>query len=196
MCLDEQQSIIDDFDMISSWWLTTISIVKFNGWNYMQWLGEMAHLLEQKQVYGIGTGVNEWPADPADDAATAEYATAVGKLALRVAVRDWLKQHGTARSMILLGTELPLQASYMKITDARTLWEKPMMVYKATLEFNVFQMREELLGIRLEDCDDVDTYAVRIDRKFMDYTLWSEPFTSSSDTTRTLRKLTKQEDVF
>jgi len=136
---------------------TAISIAKFNGSNYKQWSGEMALLLEQKQVYGIVSGEDERPEDPAEDATAAE------KLAHRAVVKDWVKQHGTARSTILLGMEPRLQASYMEITEARTLWEKLATAYKAKLKFNVFQIREELLGIRLEDCDDVDTYALQID---------------------------------
>jgi hypothetical protein len=86
----------------------------------------------------------------------------------------------------------------MEITDARTLWEKLATAYKAKLKFNVFQIREELLGIRLEDCDDVDTYALWIDQKVKDYNLCSEPSTSTllSDATRTLAKMTDKEHVF
>ena len=169
---------------------TAISIAKFNGSNYKQWSGEMALLLEQKQVYGIVTGEDERPEDPAE-----QDATAAEKLAHRAAVKDWVKQHGTARSTILLGIEPRLQASYMEITDARTLWEKLATAYKAKLKFNVVQIREELLGIRLKDCDDVETYALRIDQKVKDYNLCSEPSTSDA-TTRTLAKMTDEEHVF
>ena len=61
---------------------TAISIAKFNGSNYEQWSGEMALLLEQKQVYGIVMGEDERPEDPAEDATAAE------KLAHRAAVND------------------------------------------------------------------------------------------------------------
>jgi len=170
---------------------TAISIAKFNGSNYKQWSGEMALLLEQKQVYGIVTGEDERPEDPAEDATAAE------KFAHRAAVKDWVKQHGTARSTIMLGMEPRLQASYMEITDARTLWEKLATAYMAKLKFNVFQIREELLGILLEDCDDVDSYALRIDQKVKDYNLCSEPSTSTSDAkTRTLAKMNDEEHVF
>jgi len=40
---------------------TGITIAKFNGSNYKQWSGEMALLVEQKQVYGIVTGEDEQP---------------------------------------------------------------------------------------------------------------------------------------
>jgi len=150
----------------------------------------MALLVEQKQVYGIVTGEDERPEDPAE-----QDATAAEKLAHRAAVKDWVKQHGTARSTILLGMEPRLQASYMEITDARTLWEKLTTAYKAKLKFNVFQIREELLGLRLEECDDVETYALRIDQKVKDYNLCSEPSTSDAKT-RTLAKMTDEEHVF
>jgi len=60
--------------------------------------------------------------------------------------------------------------------------------------FNVFQIWEELSGIRLEDYDDVETYAFRIDQKVKDYNLCSEP--SSSDATTTLAKMTDEVHVF
>jgi hypothetical protein len=40
-----------------------------------------------------------------------EQCTAAEKLAHRAAVKDWVKQYCTARSTILLGMELQLQAS-------------------------------------------------------------------------------------
>jgi len=86
-----------------------------------------------------------------------------------------------------------LRASYMEITDGRTLWEKLATAYKATLKFDVFQIREELLEIRLEDCDDVDAYALRIDQKMKDYNLCSEPSTLD---VKTSAKMTDKEHVF
>ena len=62
------------------------------------------------------------------------------------------------------------------------------------MKFNVFQIREELLGLRLEDCDEVDTYALQINQKVNDYNLHSEQ--SSSDVTKTLAKMTDEEHVF
>jgi len=169
---------------------TAISIAKFNQSNYKQWSREVALLLEQKQVYGIVAGEDEQPDDPAEDATAAE------QLAHRAAVKDWVKRHCTALSTILLGMEPRLQASYMEITDARTLWEKLATAYKAKLNFNVFQIREELLGIRLEDCDDVDSYASRIDQKVKHHNRCSEPSRSSSHARRTLAKMTDEEHMF
>jgi len=67
-----------------------------------------------------------------------------------------------------------LQALYLEITEARTLWEKLATVYKSKLKFNVFEIRQELVGIRLEDCYDVDTYASQIDQKVKDYNFCTE----------------------
>jgi len=86
--LDEQRSIIDDFGIdILIMTCTAISIAKFNRSNNKQWSGEMALLLEQKQVYGIVKGEDMRPEDLAEDATAAE------KLAHQAAVTDWVKQH-------------------------------------------------------------------------------------------------------
>jgi len=86
-----------------------------------------------------------------------------------------------------------LPASYMEITDPRTLQETLATAYKAKLKFNIFQIREELLGIRLEDCDDVDTYALRIGQMVKDYNLCAEPSTSDA---KTLGKMTDEQHLF
>jgi hypothetical protein len=61
------------------------------------------------------------------------------------------------------------------------------------LKFKNCQTRKELLGTRLEDCDDVDTYALRIEQKVKDYNLCSQA--SWSDWTRTLGMMTDLEQV-
>jgi hypothetical protein len=47
-------------------------------------------------------------------------------------------------------------------TAARTLCDMLGMVYKVHMIFNVCQIKKELLGIRIKDNDNGDTYAVRI----------------------------------
>jgi len=126
-CPDVQWSIIDGFDIdILTMTSTARSIGKLNGSNYMQWSGEMALLLEQKQLNGKITGEDEWPEDPAE-----QDATSAESLAHKAAVKDWVKRHGTGQWTILLGMEPQLLASYMEITDARTLWEKLATAYNA-----------------------------------------------------------------
>jgi len=61
------------------------------------------------------------------------------------------------------------------------------------LKFNVFQVWQELLGIGLEDCDNVDTYTQSIDQKVKDHNLCLEPSTSD---VKTLAKMTNEEHVF
>jgi hypothetical protein len=117
----------------------------------------MAFRLGQKQVNGIVTGEDEQPEDPAEDATAAE------NLAHWALVQDWIKEYGTMPSTILLSMEPRLQASYMQIRDTWILWEKLAMAYQANLVFNGLQICEELLGITLDDCDDVETCALRID---------------------------------
>ena len=67
-------------------------------------------------------------------------------------------------------------------------------MYKAKLKFNVFQIWQKLSGIGLEECDDVETYALQIDQTVTDYSLCSEP--SSSDATRTLVEISDEAHVF
>jgi len=186
--LDVQRCITDDFDidilMMSS---GTILIAKFNGSKYKQWSGEMALPLEQKQVYGMVTAEVEHPYDTAADAAAPD------QLAHQAGVNDLVKLQGTARSMILLDLEPRLEASYIEITHAQRLWEILATAYMAKLKFNVFQIREGSLGLRLKD-HDVDAYALQIDQKVKNYNLFSEPL--SLNGTRTLAKMTPKEHVF
>jgi hypothetical protein len=93
---------------------TTITITKFNGTNYAQWATEMALLLEQKQVYGIITGYDDKPEDPAENATATEKA----------ACKDLMNRHCVARSTILLGIERRIQPEYTVVDDAMTLCEK------------------------------------------------------------------------
>lgn len=123
-------------------------------------------------------------------------ATAMAKLTHRAAPKYWVTQHGTGRSTFLLGMEPWVQALNMPITDTRTLWETLATEYRSKLKFDIFQIREERLGMRCEDCEDVDTYALRIDQKVKVNKLSSEPWTSFPETTRTLAKMTNEEHLF
>jgi hypothetical protein len=67
---------------------TAISIKKFDGTDYKSWSLEIEILLEQKQVLGIVNGTEEAP-DAKD----------------RTEFKAWKKQHGIARSTILLAME-------------------------------------------------------------------------------------------
>jgi len=132
---------------------TTITITKFNGKNYAQWVTEMALLLEQKQAYGIITGYVDKPEEPAANATAT----------VKAAFKDWMNRHGVARSTIVLGMEAGIQAEYTVLEEAKTLWDKLASAYKSKLKLNIFEIREDLWSIKLQDWGDVDNYASRTD---------------------------------
>jgi len=177
---------------------TTITITKFNGTNYAQWATEMALLLEQKQVYGIIKGYDDKPEEPAANATATEKA----------AFKDWMNRHGVARSTILLGVEPSIQAEYTVVDDAKTLWEKLASAYKSMLMRNIFEIREDIWSIKLQDCRDVNNYVSRIDRKVKDYNLCTGPTAGPSTTgtdaantdtdanAKTIAKMSEPEHIF
>jgi len=175
---------------------TTITITKFNGTNYTQWATEMALLLEQKQVYGIIQGYDDKPEEQAANATATEKA----------AFKDGMNRHGVARSTILLGMEPRIQAEYTVVDNAKTLWEKLTSAYKSKLKLNIFEIREDLSSIKLQDCGDVDNYASLIDRNIKDYNLCPGPTatsTASNDAAdtdtdpnaKTIAKMSEQEHI-
>jgi hypothetical protein len=75
------------------------------------------------------------------------------------------------------------------------------------LELNIFEIREDLWSIKLQDCRDVDNYASRIDRNVKDYNLCAGPTaistagTDAADTdtdanAKTIVKMSEQEHIF
>jgi len=109
-----------------------------------------------------------------------------------------------ARSTILLGMETTIQVEYTVVDDAKTLWEKLASAYKSKLKLNIFEIREDIWGIKLQDCGDVDNYASRIDRKVKDYNLCAGPTAPSTtdtdatdtDSAKTIAKMSEQEHIF
>jgi hypothetical protein len=83
---------------------TGITIKKFDGTDYKSWSLEIEILLEQKQVLGIIDGTEEAP-DAKDG----------------TQFKAWKKQHGIARSTILLAMERSLQQQYGVQKDAKAL---------------------------------------------------------------------------
>jgi len=161
-----------------------------NGMNYAQWATEMALLLEQKQVYGISKGYDDKPEEPAAITTATEKAS----------FKDWMNRHGVARSTILLGMEPRIEAEYTVVEDAKTLWEMLESAYKSKLKLNIFESREDLWSLKLQDCGEVDNYASRIDRKVKDYNLCAGPTTTDSDadmdSAKTIPKMSEQEHIF
>jgi len=163
----------------------------FHGMNYARWATEMALLHKQKQVYGIIKGYDDKQVEPAANVTSTEKA----------ALKDWMNPHGVARSSILLSMERRIQAEYMVVNDAKRLWEMLASVYKSQLRFNIFEIRADLGSIKLQDCRDVDNYALQIDQKVKDYNLWAGPSTTDTDATdtdsaKTIAKMSEQEHIF
>jgi hypothetical protein len=176
--------------------LTTSTITKCNGTNNAQWATETGLLLEQEQVYGIIEVFNDKPEEPAANVTAKEKAP----------FKNWMKHHGVARSTILLGMEQRIQAEYNVVEDAKTLWEKLASAYKSKLKLNIFEIREDHWSIKLQDCGDVDNYALRIDRKVKYDNLCAGPIAPSTagtdaadtdtDSATSIAKMSEQEHIF
>jgi len=91
------------------------------------------------------------------------------------------------------------------VEEAKTLWEKLASAYKSKLKLNIFEIREDLWSIKLQDCGDVDNYALRIDRNVKDYNLCAGPIAPSiagtdaadtnMDTVKTIVRMSDQEHI-
>jgi len=146
-------------------------------------------------VYGIIKGYDDKPEEPAANATATE----------KPAFKDWMNRHGVARSTIRLGMEPRIQVEYTVVDDAKTLWEKLASAYKSKLKPNIFEIREDLWSIKLQDCGDVDNYASQIDWNIKDYTLCTGPIAPSTagidaaDTdanAKSIAKMSEQEHIF
>jgi hypothetical protein len=80
----------------------------------------------------------------------------------------------------------------------KMLWENLASSYKSKLKLNIFEIKEDLWSIKLQDCGDVDNYASRINRKVKDYNLWAGPSTTDTvmDSAKTTAKMSEQEHMF
>jgi hypothetical protein len=113
---------------------TAISIKMFDGTDYNSWSLEIEILLEQKQVLVIVDGTEEAP----DAKDTTE-------------LKPWKKQHGIARSTILLAMERSLQQQYGVQKDAKGLWVQLKEDSKSNVKLNVWALRDEMSAVGLSD---------------------------------------------
>jgi hypothetical protein len=150
---------------------TAITIKKFDGTDYKSWSLEIEILLEQKQVLGIVDGTEEAP-DAKDGT---EF-------------KAWKKQHGIARSTILLAMERSLQQQYGVQKDAKALWDQLKEDYKSKVKLNVWALRDEMSAVRLSDCENVQEYASKIQSYVDDFNLCADTDTSSSTGSGTMPK--------
>jgi len=134
---------------------TAITIKMFDGTDYNSWSLEVEILLEQKQVLGIVDGTEEAPEDVTE-------------------VKSWKKQHGMARSTILLTMERSLQQQYGVQQDAKALWDQLREDYKSKVKLNVWALRDEMSAVRLSDCENIQEYTSQIQSYVNDFNLCAE----------------------
>jgi hypothetical protein len=123
---------------------------------------EIEILLEQKQVLGIVDGTEEAP-DAKDGT---EF-------------KAWKKQHGIARSTILLAMERSLQQQYGVQKDAKALWDQLKEDYKSQVKLNVWALRDEMSAVKLSNCENVQEYASKIQGHVNDFNLCADSSTGS-----------------
>jgi hypothetical protein len=90
-------------------------------------------------------------------------------------------------------------AEYTVVDNAKTLWENPASAYKSVLKLNIFEIREDLWSIKLQDCGDVDNYALWIDQSVKNCNLCTGPTTTDTDSNvnaKTIAKISEQEHIF
>jgi len=139
---------------------TAITIKKFDGTDYKSWDLEIEILFKQKQVLGIVDGTEE--------ALDAKDGTEF---------KAWKKQHGIARSTILLAMERSLQRQYGIQKDAKALWDQLKEDYISKVKLNVWALRDEMSAVRLSDCKNVQEYASKIQGYVNDVNLCAESST-------------------
>jgi len=142
--------------------LTAISIKKFDSTDYKSWCLEIDILLEQKQVLSIVNGTEQAP----DTTDTTEF-------------KAWKKQHGIARSTVLLAMERSLQQQYGVQKDAMALWDQLKEDDKSKVKLNVWALRDEMSAVKLRDCDNVQEYASKIQGYVNDFNLYADSSTGS-----------------
>jgi len=141
---------------------TAITIKKFDGTDYKSWSLEIEILLEQKQVLGVVDGTEEAP-DAKD----------------RTEFEAWNKQHGIARSTILLAMERSLQQPYGVQNDAKVLLNQLKEDYKSKVKLNVWALRDEMSAVKLSNCENVPEYASKIQGHVNDCNLCADRSTGS-----------------
>jgi hypothetical protein len=67
---------------------------------------------------------------------------------------------------------------------------------KLKLKLNIFEIRDDLWSVKLEDCGDVNNYASRIDWNVKDYNLCPQQATTNTDadtnSAKTIAKMSEQ----
>jgi len=121
---------------------TAIPFKTFDGTDYKSCSLEIEILLEQKQILGIVDGTEEAP----DAKDSTEF-------------KAGHKQHGIARSTILLAMEQSLQQQYSVQKDTKALWDHLKKDYKSMVKLKVWALRGEMSAVRLSDYENVQEYS-------------------------------------
>jgi hypothetical protein len=135
-------------------------------------------------VYCVIKGDDGKPEEPVPNATAAEKA----------AFNDCMNRQCVARSIIKLGMELRIQAENKVVDDVKMLWEKLASAYKSILKLNIFDMREDLWSIKLQDCRDFNNYASWIDRKVQDCKPCARPTSTDTDADVNAKKITRMSE--
>jgi len=97
--------------------------------------------------------------------------------------KAWKKQHGIARSTILLAMERSLQQQFGVQKDAKALWDQLKEDYKSKVKLNVWALRDEMSAVRLSDCENVQEYASKIQSYVNDFNLCADTDSSTGSGT-------------
>ena len=87
----------------------------------------------------------------------------------------------------------------MDVKDAKEFWEKLATAYRTKRQLNMFDIREDLFNLRLEDCETVDSYVSKKDEKVSAYNLCADSTRTTAtggDDSDTTPKMSKQKHVF
>jgi hypothetical protein len=113
----------------------------------------MALLLRKKKLKSIVNEYDNKPVVVVGNTTTTEKAT----------FKDWVNHHGVRRLTILLSVEPKIQAEYMVVEHAKTLWVNLASTFKSKLKITILENTDDLWSIKLQACGDINNYSSRID---------------------------------
>jgi hypothetical protein len=104
---------------------------------------------------------------------------------------------------ILLGIESRIQADYLVVEDAKTLWAMLGSASQSMLKLNIFKITEGLRNIKLKDCGDSDNYTSRINRTVKDFNicavttalLTTDTDAADTDSAKAIAKRSEQDHI-
>lgn len=116
-------------------------------------------------MLGIISGAIKKPTELAANATVTEIS------AYEMALESYANKYGTARSTLQLAKGERIQLEYMKVKDAKELWQKLAEDYKLKVKRLKFHIRRELILKKLEDTRNIKSFALSINRLVQGYNL-------------------------